>query len=125
MSGPAVAEGMFSDPVDVSGGTITAAPTPNRAAWTARTAEVVTAGTPVQGPDVAVPNGFSVAIIFRATQAGSPKGYMADSGANTALSASRTEMNKGDVRVLFVTNLNLLFFDTDTSGAVFDLVLEQ
>lgn len=124
MSGPALAEGMFGDPVDVSGA-VSSVPTPNRAAWTARTVTVLTAATPVQGPNVAIPDGFSVAVIFRATQAGTPKGYMANSSANTAILASRTEMNKGDVRRLFVTNLNLLFFDTDTSGSIFDLVVEQ
>jgi hypothetical protein len=117
---------MFGDPVEATvTGTVAVLPTPNRAAWTARTVTVAAPGAAQQGPGVPIPDGFTVAVVFRATQTGAPKGYMANSAANTGLAASRTEMNKGDVRRLGVTNMNLLFFDADTAGAVFELVAEQ
>lgn len=119
-------EGMFGDPVEATvTGTVAVLPTPNRASWTVRTVAVPAPGAAQQGPSVPIPDGFTVAVVFRATQTGTPKGFMANSLANAGLSASRTEMNKGDVRRLGITNMNLLFFDSDTAGAVFELIAEQ
>lgn len=125
MAGTGVGEAQFGIPVDITGGTIIVVPTVNRAALTFRTVPIAAAGTPQQGPDVSIPNGFAVVVVFRVTQAGAPNGFVANSLANTAVAASRTEMLKGDTRRFFVTNMNLLFFDSDTTDAVFELFVEQ
>ena len=125
MAGTGVGEAQFGIPVDITGGTIIVIPTANRAAVTMRSVTVIAAGTPVQGPNVSIPNGFAVLVLFRVTQTGAPIGFLANSLANTALPANRTEMLKGDTRRFFVTNMNLLFFDSDTTDAVFELFVEQ
>lgn len=126
MGGPAAGEAEFGIPVEATfTGPVVVAPLSNRGAWTSRTAVVAVPGTPVQGPDVAIPDGFSVLVEFRITQPDSPIGYVANSGANTALSANRKELVKGGAFTLYVTNMNLIFFDSDTAGAVFELTVEQ
>lgn len=122
---PQAPEGQFSDPVDITGATIIALPQANRAAVTFRTVTIAAAGTPQQGPNVPVPDGFDVVVVFRVTQNGNPKGYVGNSVPNVSNPATRTEMLKGDVRSFKITNMNLLFFDSDTNGAVFDIFAEQ
>jgi len=97
----------------------------NRDAVTFKTVTVATAGTPVQGPDVAIPDGFALVVILRETQDGSPKGYVADSSANAQSATARTEMTKGGIRTFYISNMNLLWFNTDVNGAVFELFVEQ
>lgn len=119
-------EDMWAIPVEAEiTGSIVTSPTPNRPDWTARTVTVVTAGTPVQGPDVSIPNGFSVLIRQRVTQTGSRRLYVARTAANAGIAANRFEFSKGDGLRLFITNLNLLFFDTNTDGTIAELVVEQ
>jgi hypothetical protein len=97
----------------------------NEAAVTFQTVTVATAGTPVQAPSITVPDGYTLTVRFRATQAGSPIGYISDSAANVILSASRSEMQKGDAYAFQISNANLLWFDSDTNGAVFEIFVEQ
>lgn len=98
----------------------------NRAAVTFRTVTVAVPGTPVQGPALAVPDGFAVGVKFRSTQvAVSPHGYVGNSAANVIVATTRAEMNKGEGWAFKITNMNLLWFDSDTAGAVFELVAEQ
>lgn len=98
---------------------------PNRNAVTFRTVTVVTSGTPVQGPNVAIPDSMALTVSFRVTQDGSPKGFVAASSADTATSTARDEILKGDVLKFNLNNMNLLWFDSDTDGAVFELNAEQ
>lgn len=122
------AEGQFGDPVEaalVGPVTVVVTPTPNKTAIAFGTVTVAVAGTPVQGPNLTVPNGFSLVVRQRVTQAGSPVGYVANSGANCAISANRNETLKGMGFAFFISNANLLWFDSDTAGTIFDLSVEQ
>jgi len=126
MGAPITGEDQFATPVEATiFGVITVAAVPNRAAWTAQTVTVAVPGTAVQGPNVPVPDGFSVAIVFRTTQLGNPQGYMGNSMANASNPSFNTQFLKGDTRRLFITNMDLLWFDSDTAGAVFELFVEQ
>lgn len=126
MTIPAAGEDQFGLPVEAEViGPIIVTPTPNRAAVTFRTVTVVTAGTPVQGPTVTVPDSFSLLVKMRTTNIGNPTGFIANSAANTAISGSRMELKKGEAISLKIDDMDLLFFDSDTSGVVFELVAEQ
>lgn len=124
MGTPVTVEGWVSDPVDVHFSE-PLPPTPNRDGWTAQTVTIPSAGDAIQGPDVEIPDGFGLAIVFRNTQAGAPTGFMANSAANVGDSVNRTELLKGDRRILYVSNMNEVFFGSDTDGAVFELIVEQ
>lgn len=123
-------EGQFSDPVDVNGSIpnplpVTITPGANRSAITFTTVTVNPAGTPVPGPNLVVPSGYSLMVRLRETLVGTPIGYVANSGANCAISANRNEVLKGSGFVLWITNANLLYFDSDTNGTIFELTVEQ
>jgi hypothetical protein len=111
--------------VTTGGGGGGGTPVPNEAAVTMQTVTVAVAGTPVQGPNLTIPDGFGVVIKNRSTQAGSPQAYVSDSAVNAVLSANRFEMLKGESIEYKITNMNLLFFDTDTNGTIIDLTAEQ
>ncbi len=126
MAGPAAGEAQFGIPVEaVVTGSIVVAQTPNRPAWTVRTVTIASAGTPQQGPDVAIPDGFAVAVKARSTQPSGNIIFQATSGANTALSANRAELKPAEIITLKITNLNLLFFDANNDGSIVELIVEQ
>lgn len=126
MAGGALGENQFGIPVEaVVVGAIVVTPTPNRSALTFRTVTIAAAGTPVQGPSVTIPDGFSLAVKNRITNAGAPTGYVANSGANTAVAASRTEMLKGEAFAMFEDNMDNFFFDATINGTIFELFAEQ
>ena len=125
MSGAAVGENQFGIPVEaVIVGSIVVAATPNRSAVSFRTVTVVTSGTPVQGPSVTVPDGFSVAVKNRITNAGSPTGFVANTSGNTANATVRTEMLKGEAFAMFEDNYDNFFFDASLDGTIFELFSE-
>lgn len=126
MAGPAEGENQFGIPTEatITGGSVTVTPTPNRSSVNFRTVTVASAGTPQQGPSVAVPDGFSLLVKLRSTQAGSPKGFVAISSAGAMTSTIRAELLKGESFRVFVDNMDVLWFDSDTNGAVFELVAE-
>ena len=126
MAGPAVGEYQFGFPVEaVIVGPIVVTPTPNRAAVTFRTVTVVTSGTFVQGPTVTVPDGFALFTKVRTTNTGNPTVFVANSGVNTGISASRMELKKTESISLKIDNMDLLFFDSNANGVVIELVAEQ
>jgi len=90
-----------------------------------KTVTVVSAGTPVQGPNVSLPVGSTLLVELRITQAGSPKGYVSESEANVQVASTRKEMFKGGRLAYAVDNMNRLWFDTDIDGAVFEVSAEQ
>ena len=125
MAGAALGENQFGFPVEaVIVGPIVVTPTPNRSAVTFRTVTVTTAGTPVQGPTVTVPDGFAVLVRIR-SQAGTPIIFLANSLANTAVSTLRSELEKGDAIPFKIDDMDLLFFDSDLNGAIAELIAEQ
>jgi hypothetical protein len=100
-------------------------PAPNEAAVTFQTVTVVVAGTPVNAPSIVIPDGYSLTVRFRTTQTGMPRGFISNSAANVVLSASRSEMLKGDAYAFQISNANLLWFDSNSAGAIFELIVEQ
>ena len=78
-----------------------------------------------QGPALSVAPGQQLLVRFRTTQAGSPIGYVSNSAVGVTNSAGRLELSKGDAVSFRVSNTDLLFFSSDTSSAVFELVVEQ
>ena len=90
-----------------------------------KTVKILVPGTELQGPDVAIPDDFYVAVRVRSTLAAAPKGYVAASAADTADATKRAEFLKGEGTLLKITNMNLLWFDSDTADTVFELIAEQ
>lgn len=126
MAGAALGENQFGIPVEATiVGAIVVTATPNRSAVIFRTVTVVTSGTPVQGPSVTIPDGFSLAVKNRITNTGTPTGYVANSGANTADATLRTEMLKGEAFAMFEDDMDNFFFDATLDGTIFELFAEQ
>jgi len=100
-------------------------PVPNEAAVTMQTVTVAVPGTPVQGPAVAIPDGFSVVVKNRSSQAGAPIAFVGNSNASVQVSATRVELLKGESLAYFITSMDLLFFDSDTAGDIIELTAEQ
>lgn len=99
-------------------------PTQNKGGWTTRIVTVVTAGTPVQGPSVPIPDGFGIAVSQR-RHAASPTGYVANSSANAIDNTLRKELRDGEGFVLYIRNMNLIWFDASADSTVFELTAEQ
>jgi hypothetical protein len=100
-------------------------PVANKSAAIFQTVTVAVAGTPVQGPSVAVPDGITLRVRLRVTQLTSPEGYIGNSSANVQVAATRLEIKKGSTVPFVIDNMDVLWFDSDTNGAVFELYAEQ
>ena len=89
-----------------------------------RRVRVVTAGTAIQGPDVAIPRGV-VAVIRQRRHDASRNGYVATNERDVSSTGSRVEMQNNDTVVLQVSNWNKVWFDSDTASTDFELIAEQ
>ena len=90
-----------------------------------QTVTVSTAGTPVEGPDVAVPKGY-VCSVRQRYHATDRTGYVGFSEQGVKLSAARIELrNQVSVDFRRVRNMSELWFDADTASTVFELVAEH
>ena len=89
-----------------------------------RRVEVVTAGTPVQGPNIEIPAGINTVIRQRRSTA-TRNGYVALNEHDVTNTSLRSEIQHADVIGLRVSNWNKLWFDADTSGTEFELISEQ
>lgn len=98
--------------------------TQNKGGWTTRIVTVVAPGSPVQGPNVPVPDGFGIAVSQR-RHASSPIGYIGPTSAAAADNTLRRELRDGEGFVLYIRNMNLYWFDSDSAGTVFELTVEQ
>ncbi len=123
-----VADGIRRLCVDafLSGGSIPITPPTNQSSWTVQT-NVVSAGNPTQGPNITIPDGYSVVVRNRSTNGGvgNPTVFVATSLVNTGVSASRIELLKSESLSLAITNMNLLFFDGNIDGTVIEMLAEQ
>ena len=82
-----------------------------------RVVRVLIAGTPVQGPDIPVPKGFSVTVRQR-RHVGTITGYVAGSRNAIAQSLERSELRDNDPYLVNVSNLKNLWFDADAIPAL-------
>ena len=96
----------------------------NQTAFQVQTVTIVTAGTPVQGTSVAIPFTVPVAIWADPANGNNDIIYVANSAVNAALPANRIELRRGQSVSLNITNANLVWFDSNTSGAKVKLIVE-
>ena len=90
-----------------------------------QTVTVSTAGTPVEGPDVAIPRGY-VCSVRQRYHASDRTGYVGFSEQGVKLSATRIELrNQVSVDFRRVRNMSELWFDADTASTIFELVAEH
>ena len=97
----------------------------NLSSFETRRVRVATAGTPVQGPTVTVPNGFALVVRMRRATSGAPTGYVANSSANAADDTVRSVLGGNDSVTLYVTNMNEVWVDADTNTTDFEFIVEQ
>jgi hypothetical protein len=127
MGGPAAGEdqfGVVTEAVLVSGVSVDAV-RPNKDGANFTVVEVANVGDQEQGPDVAVPDGFDLLIALRIDQAPDPVGYVAGSAADLADATKRKHLRKGIPLTLGVTNMNQLYFGSDTDATIFELTAEK
>lgn len=96
----------------------------NQTAFQVQTSTVVTAGTPVQGPSIAVPFSVAVAVQNDPNNGSNDILYIANSSANTAIPANRMELRRGQSIALYITNVNLLWFDSNSNGVDAKILVE-
>lgn len=82
---------------------------------------VATAGTPVRGPDIAVPRGYSC-VVRQRHNAGAPAGYVAFSESEVASTQARAELQNNDSLTVRVSNMNRIWFDSDTAATEFEII---
>ena len=97
----------------------------NRSAWTRGTITVPTAGTPVQGPNMAVPDGFAVSLIYHPKNTGDIGVAESSAAANLSTGDPTILSGAGQGFDLKVTNLNLIWVDASVSGEKLMYVVEQ
>jgi hypothetical protein len=73
---------------------------------------VATAGTEVQGPDVALTDG----VIIKALPGNTKIGYVGNDATNHVSSSTGFPLSAGQTCIIQVANLNELWFDMETGG---------
>jgi len=98
---------------------------PNLTSFIIQTLNVTTAGTPVQLPDIPVPDG--VELVIRAKYSNGRNGiiYLANSSVNTADPNKRTELRMGESIGLLVQNANLVWIDANKNNIGIEIIVEQ
>ena len=91
-----------------------------------RSVTVVTPGTPVRGPDVPLPPGYTVTVRQR-HHSGNPVGYFGFSQDDVLVDGHRSVWHDNDSLTLStkrVGNMKYLWFDADTASTVFEIIVE-
>ena len=88
-----------------------------------RKVTVDTSGTPVQGPDQEIPPGWTTTVLQR-RHTGTVNGRLAFSLGNVKVDDLRLILRDGDSRSFNIRNLNWLWFDSDTNGTNFEILVE-
>ncbi len=90
-----------------------------------RIVTIVEAGTPVHGPTLEVPPGYTTAITMRRPSSGTPTGYVGPSKTDVGQSDTRKHLIAGEGIELDLSNLNGAWFDATAADVVFELMVEQ
>jgi hypothetical protein len=86
-------------------------------------ATVVTAGTPVQGPNIRVSRGYPTVIRQRRHTGTTRTGYVAFERSDTGNPLSRMQFRDNDSIALPLERLDSLWFDADNADTSFELVV--
>ena len=81
------------------------------------------AGTAVQGPDQEVPAGYNV-VVRQRRHSGTVTGYVAFSDGDTSNDGKRSVFRDNDSLAFKIRNLKEVWFDSDTNGTVFEMIVE-
>lgn len=95
----------------------------NRSDFYTGTITIASAGTAQQGPSVQIPAGFAVVIKGRDGNTGNI--FFARSQVDAQTSGSRITVAQGAAAKLYITNLNLVWFDAVTSNDIVELFVER
>ena len=90
-----------------------------------RVVQVVTSGTSVQGPDVAVPKGYTCVIRQRRHNSIDPLGRVAFSRNAIGNTVERSELGDGDALEVKISNMKEAWFDSDTDATFFEMIVER
>ena len=82
---------------------------------------VETPGSPVPGPDITVPKGYSC-VVRQRHNPGAPVGYVAFSQSEVASTQARSELQNNDSITVRVSNMNKIWFDSDTAATEFEII---
>lgn len=88
-----------------------------------RRVSVITPGTAVPGPDIAIPKGYSC-VVRQRHNAGAPAGYVAFSESDVSSTQNRAELQNNDSMTVRVTNMNKIWFDSDTNNTEFEIIAQ-
>jgi len=107
--------------VDTNGNIVTPGAAPATPVTSAISGQitVTTAGTAVQGPDVALTNGAYI----HAIAANTGVVYFGNDGAGDVSSANGYELEAGKTLPSYVANLNQLWFDAAVNGSKFSWIM--
>ena len=84
---------------------------------------VITAGKPVQGPEILVPRGLTTVIRQRRHTGPTRTGYVAFERSDTGNSLNRMEFRDNDSISLPLESLDSLWFDADNGPTSFELIV--
>lgn len=85
---------------------------------------VQTAGSVVRGPSFAVPNGAEV-LVRQRRHAVERTGYVSNTEGGTKSALTRSELGNNDSFSVKAFNLDRFWFDSDTDGTYFELIVER
>jgi hypothetical protein len=97
--------------------------TPNQSCFRVKVIRVPIKGTPVQLPDIPIPDGIDV-VIKAKTNNGAKRIYIANSSANTAIEDERAELRAGEAIGLQICNTNFVWIDASANDAAIELIME-
>ena len=102
-----------------------ASPIPNNTTFTVRVVTITTAGTPQQLPAITVPNGRALVIASNVGNAQNRRIFVANSSVNALDPTMRTTLSPGNSVRLFVDNADDVWVDSNVSGSLVDVIVEQ
>mgnify|MGYP001582812827 FL=1 len=85
---------------------------------------VVTAGTPVQGPNIQVPPGYATVVRQRRHEGTPRTGYWAFERSDTANALNRSVFKDNDSISLRLSRWDSLWFDANQNDTSFELIVE-
>lgn len=97
---------------------------PNAATFVVEQVTVVTAGTPVQGPVIAVPSDRGITVQNSPTNGNNDLIFIANSSANALLAAKRVQLSRSQSIVLNVDDVSDIWVNASANGAKATIMVE-